>query len=184
MSTALSTASSTDVTAAATAPAAGPLPVVENPRTPQELAATVRSYAARVDLWEPLVRFTRPERWWHRLAAGADHEVWLLSWLPGQGTEIHDHGGASGAFGVVRGELTERSFVLPGAEAPRPPRARGLAVSAVRAFGPRHVHEVTNLGTEPAVSIHAYAPILSTMSYYTEAEDGALLLNRTDPIED
>ena len=176
MSTAVSTAAST--------PAPALPSVVENPRTPQELAATVRAFAARRDLWEPLVRFTRPERWYQRLAAGTDHEVWLLSWLPGQGTEIHDHGGASGAFGVVRGELTERSFALPGVDVPRPPRVRGLAVSAVRAFGPRHVHEVTNRGTEPAVSIHAYAPALATMSYYTETEDGGLRLDRTDEVED
>ncbi|MDT0266312.1 cysteine dioxygenase family protein [Streptomyces sp. DSM 44915] len=156
---------------------------VEDPRTPQELAATVRAFAARRELWEPLARFTTPERWYHRLAAGTDHEVWLLTWLPGQGTEIHDHGGASGAFGVVRGALTERSFALPGAGG-RPPRTRALPLAAVRSFGPRHVHEVTNTGAEPAVSIHAYAPALATMSYYTETDDGRLRLDRTDAVED
>ncbi|SOD63892.1 Cysteine dioxygenase type I [Streptomyces zhaozhouensis] len=161
-----------------------PPAVVENPRTPHELAATVRAFAARRELWEPLVRFTRPERWYRRLAVGTDHEVWLLTWLPGQGTEIHDHGGASGAFGVVRGELTERAFALPGAEAPRPPRLRGLTPPAVRAFGPRHVHQVTNPGPEPAVSIHAYAPALATMSYYADTGDGALRLVRTDGVDD
>ena len=38
--------------------------------------------------------------------AGA--QVWLLSWLPDQGTPLHDHGTSAGAFAVVRGTLTER----------------------------------------------------------------------------
>ncbi|WP_062214190.1 cysteine dioxygenase family protein [Streptomyces sp. NBRC 109706] len=155
----------------------------QDPRTPQELAATVRAFAARRALWEPLVRFTTPDRWYHRLDAGAEHEVWLLTWLPGQGTEIHDHGGASGAFGVVRGTLTERSFAPPEVETTRGPGVRTLTTDGLRSFGPRHVHEVTNRGDEPAVSIHAYAPALTTMSYYTEIADGRLRLERTDPVE-
>src|SRR3712207_8332217 len=34
-------------------------------------------------------------------------QVWLLSWLPGQGTGLHDHGGSAGALAVVRGTLSE-----------------------------------------------------------------------------
>ncbi|WP_243740954.1 hypothetical protein [Streptomyces sp. 8K308] len=78
---------------------------VAAPRTPNELADTVRWFAARQELWRPRVGFTAPERFYLRLERTADHEVWLLTWLPGQGTEIHDHGGASGSFGVVQGTL-------------------------------------------------------------------------------
>ncbi len=42
----------------------------------------------------------------HADLAGA--QVWLLSWLPEQGTPLHDHGTSAGAFTVVRGTLTER----------------------------------------------------------------------------
>ena len=38
----------------------------------------------------------------------AEAQVWLLSWLPEQGTPLHDHGTSAGAFTVVRGTLTER----------------------------------------------------------------------------
>ena len=34
--------------------------------------------------------------------------MWLLSWLPDQGTPLHDHGTSAGAFAVVDGTLTER----------------------------------------------------------------------------
>ncbi|RKN03309.1 cysteine dioxygenase [Streptomyces radicis] len=144
--------------------------------TPAELELTVRSFAARTDLWRPQVRFTRPDRWYRRLERNADFEVWLLTWLPGQGTEIHDHGGSSGAFGVVQGTLTERVFPAAG------PVVRQVDVGGVRPFGPHYVHEVTNRGGGPAVSIHAYAPALTTQSYYRWDADGGLALSRTEPV--
>ncbi|MDT0344101.1 cysteine dioxygenase [Streptomyces litchfieldiae] len=150
-----------------------PTPVV---LSPGELADTVRRFAARPALWRPLVRFTSPGRHYRRLEVTADHEVWLLTWLPGQGTEIHDHGGSAGSFGVVEGALTERAFHAP---APAP---RLLGTGAVRAFGPRHIHQVTNRGARPAVSIHAYAPALTTQSYYAQDADGGLTLVRTDAV--
>ena len=47
--------------------------------------------------WMPVVRFDEQQRWYTRLVVADDHEVWLLSWLPGQRTEIHDHGDSAGA---------------------------------------------------------------------------------------
>ncbi|GAA2079811.1 hypothetical protein GCM10009801_37680 [Streptomyces albiaxialis] len=161
-------------TAPATAPALTPV------LSPARLARTARSFAARPDLWRPRVRFGAEERWHARLEQTPEYEVWLLTWLPGQGTEIHDHGGASGAFTVVEGVLTERSFRL----GPPAAHARELREGAVRSFGPRYVHEVGNRGTVPAVSVHAYAPVLATMSYYRETAGGRIALDRTDPVED
>ncbi|MGP3966359.1 cysteine dioxygenase [Streptomyces sp. 6N223] len=157
---------------AATAPA--PAPAVH---TPTRLAATVRAYAARPALWRPLVRFTVPDRWYRRLERTGEFEVWLLTWLPGQATEIHDHGGSSGAFGVVDGALAELTF--PGAE----PHTRTLATGGVRAFGPRHIHQVVNRGARPAVSIHAYAPALTGQAYYRRGADGRPRLLRTEAVD-
>ena len=51
-----------------------------------------------------------------------------MSWLPGQVTDLHDHGAASGAFTIVSGELTEH------VRAPRhDPARRRRAVPRVRA---------------------------------------------------
>ncbi|RKN38312.1 cysteine dioxygenase [Streptomyces hoynatensis] len=146
--------------------------------TPRQLAATVRRFAARPELWRPQARFTSPERWYQRLEVTEDHEVWLLTWLPGQGTEIHDHGDASGSFGVVEGTLTERSFGSGGA------RERSLGPGGLRAFGPDYVHQVVNDQTAPAISIHAYSPVLTRQSYYAQTADGGLRLLRTDAVED
>src|SRR2546423_15641277 len=50
-------------------------------------------------------RFDPHERWYTRLVAADDHEAWLLTWHPGQGTDLHDPGGSAGAFPVLAGPL-------------------------------------------------------------------------------
>jgi predicted metal-dependent enzyme (double-stranded beta helix superfamily) len=155
-------------------------PVPSAPRQ-QDLADIARRVAAQGDLWIPRLRFTVEYRWYERLVEAPDHEVWLLTWLPGQGTEIHDHGGSSGAFAVVRGELTERAFASAGRRTDPSPWT--LPAGSLRAFGPNHVHEVTNRGPEPVVSIHAYSPALTTMSYYRHTAGRVLELVRTDRVD-
>lgn len=149
--------------------------------TPFQPARIAGDLAARPSLWRPRVRFETPDRWYTRLVEAEEHEVWLLTWLPGQGTEIHDHGNSSGAFTVVQGELTERVFRAKGTT--HPPE-RSLAVGDARAFGPRCVHQVVNTGNRPAVSLHVYGPALATMSYYRQEPDGRLALHRTDAVQD
>ncbi|MFJ6694141.1 cysteine dioxygenase [Streptomyces sp. NPDC091294] len=150
--------------------------------SPTQLAETARRFAGRTALWSPRVRFTAEERFYARLARTPAFEIWLLTWLPGQGTEIHDHGGSSGAFCVVQGELTERTFTTRAAGRPSPWR---LPTESLRAFGPRHIHEVRNDGAAPAVSIHAYSPALATMSYYRQLPGhGGIALVRTSAVDD
>jgi hypothetical protein len=149
---------------------------------PNQLADIARTTAAEPDLWIPRIRFGTGQRWYGRLVEAPDHEIWLLTWLPGQGTEIHDHGGASGAFAVVRGQLTERSFAPAGRRSR--PSPWSLPTGSLRAFGPHHVHEVTNRGAEPVVSIHVYSPALTTMSYYRHAPNGMLEHLRTDRVDE
>ncbi|WP_199044436.1 cysteine dioxygenase [Glycomyces salinus] len=118
-------------------------------------------------------RFSKASRWARRVLSGPDHEAWLLAWLPGQGTELHDHGGAArpaaGALAVVSGELTEYT-VEPG-PFPRLERAR-LGRGGVSAVGDRTVHAVRNDSGEPAVSLHVYAPGLEAMRTYLFDETG------------
>jgi predicted metal-dependent enzyme (double-stranded beta helix superfamily) len=144
----------------------GPLRA-ERPAT-IDLAALAQRFAFRTRLWEPLVRFDPATRFYARLDKTDDYEVWLLSWLPGQGTDWHDHGGSAGAFVTVRGTLTER-FARPGPDATTvvEPRPNRLSPGTLRVFGTRHVHQVTNNGLLPAVSVHAYAPALTVMNVYT-----------------
>ncbi len=133
-----------------------------------------RRYASDPDDWPLAPRFDPVTRWYHRLAATADHEVWLLTWLPGQGTDLHDHGGSAGAFVAVSGQLTERT-VSGGrrlVEAVHP-------TGAGRSFGIHHIHQVVNNGDRPAVSVHVYGPALTTMTRY-ELTGGQLRVTSID----
>jgi predicted metal-dependent enzyme (double-stranded beta helix superfamily) len=134
------------------------------------LGRLVRSVAASPGRWADLVRYRPDERWYHRLEQTQNHELWLLSWLPGQRTGFHDHFGSAGAFAVVRGELRERT-VPAGARV----AVATYAAGQVRTFGPRHVHEVVNGSAEPAVSIHAYSPSLAGMRRYELTPAGLVL---------
>ena len=137
------------------------------PTTSVLLARAAHSLASRPSIWTPLVRFDADERYYARiplrLAITGGFESWLLTWLPGQRTGWHDHGGSAGAVVVVRGALTER---LLAGSASEPVEQRELTRGRVRPFGRDHRHEMINRSTEPAVSIHVYAPELTTMTRY------------------
>jgi predicted metal-dependent enzyme (double-stranded beta helix superfamily) len=99
----------------------------------------------------------------------------VLTWLPGQSTGLHDHGGSAGAFAVLEGTLDE-SVVVPDRQHDRPwltTRARGYAAGALRSFGPRHLHDV-EARHAPAISLHVYAPALTVMTRYI-LDDGVLV---------
>ena len=146
------------------------------PRSRTNLAGVATRLAAQRSLWEPLVAFDPVSRYYARLAAEPAFEAWLLTWVPGQGTDWHDHGGSAGAFVTLRGTLTEEHATTSPVGPPRVvPAARELTPGTLRAFGTQHVHRVTNAGAEPAVSLHVYAPALTEMNAYV-AEGGELRL--------
>ncbi|MCP9958762.1 MULTISPECIES: cysteine dioxygenase [Streptomyces] len=132
-------------------------PAREHPGTVAEFAGLARSIAADRALWAPLVEYDATSRWYHRLRTGPGYEVWLLSWLPGQGTGPHDHGRSSGYFTVLEGGLTERT---PGGVRTL---TGGAAGASGRVVAPGRVHEIVNDSLEPAVSLHLYFPGLTEM---------------------
>ena len=133
-------------------------------RTPEELARIVSRFAES-DAWMDKVRLRVEGRWYQRLHHGADHDIWVISWLPGQSTGFHDHGPSSGAFVVATGTLEEH-------------RAGGqhrvLHPGELCAFGADYSHDVLNLSIAPAISIHAYSPPLTEMNEY-ELDGGELI---------
>jgi predicted metal-dependent enzyme (double-stranded beta helix superfamily) len=68
----------------------------------------VQRRAASPAEWLTRVRLNPSGRWYERIHLDDSHEVWVISWLPGQATGFHDHGGSAGAFTVVWGTLAER----------------------------------------------------------------------------
>lgn len=147
-------------------------------RTSVNLADTARRLARQRTLWAGLVDFDPITRYYARLHADHDHEAWLLTWLPGQGTPWHDHGGSAGSFVVLQGTLTEEvAGHRSAADLEDVRRAAGpgalLTPGDQRSFGTRHLHRVTNAGSDPAVSLHVYAPKLTVMTSYRDV-DGIL----------
>ena len=135
--------------------------------TPAQLrtltAALAVEHAGRL---RPLVRYAEPQRWWTRLALTRGVEVWLLSWLPGQGTRPHDHGGAAGSFTVLTGEVLEEHR-YPGG----PSATRRLRTGRSLAFGGDRAHIVRNAGNGPAATVHAYSPPLLPTREYESLEE-------------
>ncbi|MFK0255819.1 cysteine dioxygenase [Streptomyces sp. NPDC090445] len=141
-------------------------PAREHPTTVAEFVGLARSIAEDRASWQHLVRYDATTRWYHRLrtvpqalgsarAGGAPigYEVWLLSWVPGQGSGLHDHGASSGVLTVLDGALTEHS-------------TRGaltLRAGSQRVFAPGYAHEVVNDSLDGAISLHIYFPGLTEM---------------------
>ncbi|MFJ8233200.1 cysteine dioxygenase [Streptomyces sp. NPDC094448] len=98
-------------------------PPREHPSTVADFVGLARTVAADRALWEGVVEYDATSRWYHRIRTGPGYEVWLLSWVPGQGTGAHDHGPSSGVLTVLRGRLTERTERLTDAPS-APPAAR------------------------------------------------------------
>jgi predicted metal-dependent enzyme (double-stranded beta helix superfamily) len=121
----------------------------------------------------PYVQYDEAERWHQRLYRDQRVDVWLISWLPTQGTQLHDHGGSAGAFTVLSGRLDEAVYQFDarsGEHLRNLPRDERASVG----FGPHYVHDVRNLSDTPAVSVHAYSPPLTTMSFFDLDDNGRL----------
>ncbi|AQT78940.1 cysteine dioxygenase [Mycolicibacterium litorale] len=118
-------------------------------------------------------------RWYTRLHADDELDVWLISWVPGHTTELHDHGGSLGALTVLSGALHE--FRWDGERLHR----RRLDAGDQAAFPLGWVHDVVGAPTVAApatttLSVHAYSPPLTAMSYYEVTEANTLRRTRTE----
>ena len=131
--------------------------------TPAALLGIARELACERDRWLALVEHRPDERWFARVVAESDHDVWLIGWDSFQGVDLHDHGGAAGVLYVVDGVLQETSAARSG---PGRLHDQMLGAGTARAFGADHVHRVVNPSAHPATSLHVYSPPLVTMDFY------------------
>jgi predicted metal-dependent enzyme (double-stranded beta helix superfamily) len=131
----------------------------------------VQRRAASPAEWLTRVRLNPSGRWYERIHLDDSHEVWVISWLPGQAAGFHDHGGSAGAFTVVWGTLVERR--MAGGTTTGQVLAVPVGAGGSRVFGPRYIHDVRNAAAAAvAVSVHAYSPPLPEMSRYDLTPDG------------
>ena len=126
-------------------------PAAPTPLALADLVALTRAVAAQVRTGVHPVRIDPLRRWYQLLRTDDYVDVWLISWATEQAAELHDHAGSLGALTVVSGSLLEQRWVPAG-------RSAGFPLG--------HVHDVANPAVEPAVSVHAYSPPLTAMSYY------------------
>lgn len=92
-----------------------------------------------------------------RMLATPDFELWLLSWLPGQVTPIHDHGGAFNVITVLAGNLLEERYTLVDHGRVRPIWTMVRGPGDLDTLEATAIHRVRPLGT--AVSLHLCAPV-------------------------
>jgi predicted metal-dependent enzyme (double-stranded beta helix superfamily) len=146
----------------------------------RQLAEVVRRLAASPAEWLTRVRLNPAGRWYERIHLDGGHEVWVISWLPGQETGFHDHGGSAGAFAVVWGTLIERRVV--GGVTTGQVLAKPVGAGGARSFGPRYIHDVRNAAASAvAVSVHAYSPPLPQMTRYELTPGGLVKLGTEAP---
>ena len=120
-------------------------------------------------------------RWFTRLHGDDQLDIWLISWVPGHATELHDHGDSLGALTVLSGSLDE--FHWDGKQL----NQRRLEEGDQAAFARGWVHDVvwapTSATTAPTLSVHAYSPPLAEMSYYDVTPQNTLRRKRTELTE-
>lgn len=130
------------------------------------------------------------ERWSTRLHADDDVDVWLISWVPDRSTELHDHAGSLGALTVLSGSLVEYRWAGDGL------KRRRLDAGDQASFPLGWVHDVMrapasitgqerslrsdSMTPHPTLSVHAYSPPLTAMSYYEVTDRSALRRTRTE----
>lgn len=120
-------------------------------------ALIARQYAEDRSRWAHLLRYDPDERYTALVHHTSEEEVWLMSWLPGQSTDLHDHGQATGAFTIVTGELVEHVL--------RDGSTNSLRAGQSRVFAPGYAHQVRNESSDPAVSLHVYRAVRTMRTY-------------------
>ncbi|CAM3824606.1 cysteine dioxygenase family protein [Mycobacterium frederiksbergense] len=151
-------------------------------RVPDLLQATDRCaddvLSGRYDRLLAGARLPTDERWYNRLYGDDELDIWLISWVPDKSTELHDHGGSLGALTVVSGALQETRW-----DGQRL-RSRELTAGDQAGFPLGWVHDVVWAPAPTPVpvtlSVHAYSPPLTAMSYYGVTERNALRRRRTE----
>jgi predicted metal-dependent enzyme (double-stranded beta helix superfamily) len=118
-------------------------------------------------------------RAWHTVAATEEFEAFVITWPVGGAVDLHDHGDSAGAVIVVSGSLVE-TVVGHGEDGALVTATKPLATGARMQFAPGHVHDIANLGPAPAVSIHVYSPVLSSMTFFEPKNGSGLVAVRTE----
>ena len=127
--------------------------------SPAKLLRTARLFAADPAL-PTMMDPDEEESRWVELDSSPELQIWLLSWPAGTHNNWHDHGESVGAFQVVNGTLLEQTSRKHRRE------FRTLIAGEGRSFEQNHLHHLANVRAGTALSVHVYAPLLTTTTRY------------------
>jgi predicted metal-dependent enzyme (double-stranded beta helix superfamily) len=125
--------------------------------------------------------FARPDAYARRLlhrCPDTGYTIVVMTWGPGQRTELHDHAGMWCVECVVDGALTVEQFERVEERAGRMRFVRQRVVragigDAGRLIPPFEYHILGNaLDDRPSVSVHVYAGEMDRCNRYVDAGDG------------
>jgi len=135
--------------------------------------------AGRYEHLLPASGLPTDNRWFARIHGDERLDIWLISWVPGHATELHDHGDSLGALTVLSGALDE--YHWDGTKLAQ----RRLDAGDQASFSRGWVHDVVWAPSRrsPTLSVHAYSPPLVEMSYYDVTADNTLHRQRTELTE-
>ena len=133
---------------------------------PNELERLSQRIYIRGELWRPLLEGSTSDRVCACLYLDSSVGVYLASWCPGDGTDMHDHAGTSGAVVVAQGTIREE----------RPGREDADEVIELRAgasfqFEDSDSHRIENASGLMAATIHCCSPPVEITEVCPHAED-------------
>ena len=138
--------------------------------TPQ-LRELIQQIVDTPQLWKPLVVIDSERRRYRLLYEDDRIDIWVLSWMPGQGTGFHDHDLSGVSLVCAQGMIVEKQMRLPEGST----RIEMEPGQTPREGGPGYIHSVAFGSGDPvAVSIHAYSPCLVRVGQYKVDESGVL----------
>lgn len=120
-------------------------------------------------LWQPLVIEDAHRRRYRLLYEDDRIDVWVLSWMGGQGTGFHDHDLSAVGLACAQGEVVERQMLLPNGAT-----SVHMTAGVGRQGPPGYIHSVAHVEGHPAVTIHAYSPPLLRVGQYRVDDEGVL----------
>lgn len=115
----------------------------------------------RLDVDVPRLARFHVERYCKTLLhRGPAYEAWVIGWLPGQCSAIHNHRGSLCCYKVCKGIATELLFQRSSAGYLYPYRTeRHVAPTLLDDLGD-DIHQVCNLETTELVTLNIYSPAL------------------------
>lgn len=156
----------------------------------EELTELIDSFALNPEDWKRFVHYDKCRYTRNLIAYGKDQRfgLMILAWGPGQRSPIHDHNGSHCIMRVLEGSLTETLYtetVSENAESDssisgqdnEPAKYAKKRETRLKTGQTAYIHDtigwhrVTNASTsEPAVSLHLYAPPIEQCKTYCEVE--------------